>query len=241
MRAMISWLSLIIVFLVITVLSVSADIQEGLILYFSFDEAQGNTVEDMTGNSHNGTLKEGAEITAGKIGAGALQIEGGNETMEVDTFAELETYQDNTYLFWIDFTDPASGGWDQIVAKGAPGSDRSPGIWVTPEGLSIHYRYNPGNLGTWGITPTGNQDGNFFEMNTWYHIAGVKTGAELIAYVNGEEKAREAVPAEHAQGEGMLYVGKSQTYAGPGAKFIIDELAIYNRPLTQDEIVKLLY
>ena len=168
MRAMISWLSLIIVFLVITVLSVSADIQEGLILYFSFDEAQGNTVEDMTGNSHNGTLKEGAEITAGKIGAGALQIEGGNETMEVDTFAELETYQDNTYLFWIDFTDPASGGWDQIVAKGAPGSDRSPGIWVTPEGLSIHYRYNPGNLGTWGITPTGNQDGNFFEMNTWY-------------------------------------------------------------------------
>ena len=237
MRTTFSWLSPIIVFLVITVLPAHAGIEDGLILYFSFDEAQGDTVEDMTGNGHNGTLKEGAEITDNnKYGGGALQIEGGDETMEVDTFAELETYQDNTYLFWINFTDEASGVWAQIVAKGAPGSDRSPGIWVTPEGLSIHYRYNPGNLGTWGITPTGNQDGNFFELNTWYHVAGVKAGGELIAYVDGEEKAREAVPEEHAQGEEKLYVGKSQTYAGPAAKFIIDELAIYNRPLDPDEV-----
>jgi hypothetical protein len=163
--------------------------------------------------------------------------------MEVDTFPELETYQDNTYLFWINFTDPASGGWDQIVANGAPGRDRSPGIWVTPEGLSIHYRYNPGNLGPWGINPVSGdgRDGNtFFEMNTWYHIAGVKTGGELIAYVDGEEVAREAVPAEHAQGEGMLYVGKSQTYGGPGAKFIIDELLVDNTALSQSEVVAIM-
>jgi len=240
MRATISWLSPIIVFLVITILPVRAGIQDGLILYFDFDEAQGDTVKDMTGNGHDGTLKEGAEITAGKIGKGALQIEGGNETMEVDTFAELEIYQDNTYLFWISFTDPASGGWDQIVAKGAPGSDRSPGIWVTPEGLSIHYRYNPGNLGPWGVNPEsgdGRNGNTFFDMNKWYHIAGVKVGAELIAYVDGGEVAKEAVPVEHAQGEGMLFVGKSQTYGGPGAKFIIDELAVYDRPLDPDEIL----
>ena len=236
MRTTFSWLSPIVVFLVITILPAWAGIQDGLILYFSFDEAQGDTVEDMTGNGHNGTLKEGAEITVGKIGKGALQIEGENETMEVDTFAELETYQDNTYLFWINFTDEASGGWDQIVAKGAPESDRSPGLWVTPEGLSIHYRYNPDNLGPWGITPTGNQDDNFFELDTWYHVAGVKSGGELIAYVNGGEVAREAVPEEHAQGEEKLYVGKSQTYGGPAAKFIIDELAIYNRPLDPGEV-----
>ena len=133
MRATISWLSIIIVFLSITVLSARALDKKGLILYFDFDHVTGDTVENMTGGKNDGTLKEGATIVTDtkKDGTGALQIKGGNQTMEVETFKELEEYQDNTYLFWIYFTDPASGGWDQIIAKPAPGSDRSPGIWVT--------------------------------------------------------------------------------------------------------------
>jgi hypothetical protein len=218
---------------------------DGPILYFSFDAAQGDLVEDMTGVGHDGILKEGAEIVANpkKMGTGALQIEGGNETMEVGTFAALETYTDNTYAFWIYFTAAASGDWDQIIAKPAPGSDRSPGLWVTPEGLSIHWRYNPGNMGPWGITRTGNQNGDFFEQNVWYHIAGVTAGGEIVAYVNGSEVHREAVPEEFAQGarEGMagLYVGKSQSYAGPAAKFVIDDLVIYDRSLDPGEMQEL--
>lgn len=144
-------LGLVIMFLGIATLPLYAAVEEGLLLYFSFDEASGDAVPDMSGGGHNGILKQGAAITAdAKHGPGALQIEGGNETMEVETFAALEEYQENTYLFWINFTDQASGNWDQILAKPAPGSDRSPGLWVTPEGLSIHYRYNPGNLGPLG-------------------------------------------------------------------------------------------
>jgi len=48
MRATISWLSPIIVFLIITILPAWAGIQDGLILYFSFDEAQGDTVAALT-------------------------------------------------------------------------------------------------------------------------------------------------------------------------------------------------
>jgi hypothetical protein len=177
-------------------------------------------------------------------GAGALQIEGGNETMEVASFAALEEYQDNTYSFWINFTDDASGGWDQILAKPGPGSDRSPGLWVTPDGLSIHYRYNPGNLGPWGVNPTGldgRSDGTYFEVGQWYHMAGVTAGGELVAYVDGEEVGSIAIPAEIAQGPGEgstggLHVGNSPAYGGPAAKFIIDELAVYDRGLSADEV-----
>ena len=238
MRATISWSSIIIVFLGVTVLPTLAVNEKGLILFFDFDHVKGNTVENMTGEKHDGTLKDGAEIVKDttKEGSGALQIKGGNAMMEVDTFPELEEYQDNTYLFWIYFTDPATGGWDQIIAKPAPGSDRSPGLWVTPEGLSIHYRYEPGNLGPWGITPTGNQDGNFFKLNKWYHVAGVKDGGQLIGYVDGKETAKEAVPAEHTQGPYSLFVGNSPAYGGPAAKFIIDELVVYTRTLEEDEV-----
>ena len=242
MRAIISWLSIIIVFLFMIVLPTLAIDEKGLILYFDFDKAQGDEVNEVLEGKHNGTLLAGAEITTKtkKYGTGAIQIKGGNEAMEVGTFAELEEYQDNTYLFWINFTDPATGGWDQILAKPAPGSDRSPGLWVTPEGLSIHYRYNPGNLGPWGITQTGDQDANFFEMDTWYHVAGVKDGGQLIGYVGGEKNCSVAVPKEHTQGPYSLFVGNSPAYGGPAAKFIMDELVFYTRAIDQKEIVEIM-
>jgi len=231
-------LSFIMMFLVITILPSHAVIDDGLILYFTFDQLNGDVIKDMTGNNHDGILKEGADITNTAKYGKALQIEGENETMEVETFPELEQYQDNTFLFWIYFTHPASGGWDQILAKSAPGSDRSPGLWVETGGLGIHYRYNPNNLGFWGLGPDGDQ--THFATEEWHHVACVKSGTELIGYVDGEEKARTEVPEQHAQGEGMLFIGKSQTYAGPAAKFIIDDLAIYNRALNPDEVIQVM-
>ena len=238
-------LNLVTIFLAIMILPAQAIDEKGLILYFDFDKAQGDKVNEVLEGKHNGTLLEGAEITTKtkKYGTGAIQIKGGTEAMEVGTFAELEEYQDNTYLFWINFTDPATGGWDQILAKPAPGSDRSPGLWVTPEGLSIHYRYNPGNLGPWGINPEsgdGRGGNTFFELDTWYHVAGVKDGGDLIAYVDGGEVTKEAVPKEHTQGPYSLFVGNSPAYGGPAAKFIMDELVLYTRAIDPKEIVEIM-
>jgi len=215
------------------------------ILYFTFDSADGDVVPDMSGGGHDGVLKEGAEIVSdARTGVGALEIEGENETMEVESFAELDSYSDNTYAFWISFTAEVSGGWDQIIVHPAPDSDRSPGLWVTPEGLSIHYRYNPDNLGFWGITQTGDQDANFFQIGEWYHIVGVTAAGTLVAYVNGAEVASIAVPEVFAQGTrddmAGLYVGKSQSYSGPAARFIMDDLVIYDRALSADEAMELM-
>ena len=234
-------LGLVMMFLGVMALPLHAGLEDGLMLHFTFDSGDG---ADSSGGGHDGELTGGAKVIDNVVqhGTGALKIDGGQQAMNVESFAALETYQENTYLFWINFTAPASGGWDQIIAKPAPGSDRSPGIWVTPEGLSIHYRYNPGNLGPWGITPTGNQNADFFEEDKWYHVAGVTLDGELVSYVDGVEVDRSAVPAEFAQGEGSgatggLYVGNSPAYGGPAAKFIIDDVAVYERALNLDEIV----
>ncbi len=231
-----TWLSFIIIFLVITALPAQSLNEKGVILYFDFDRADGDTVKEMIGGKHNGTLQSGAAITTKtkKYGTGAIQIEGGNAAMEVESFKELEEYQDNTYLFWIYFTDPHSGGWDQILSKPAPGSDRSPGLWVHTEGLGIHYRYNPGNLGASKLGVAG--ENSVFEQDTWYHIAGVKEDADLRLYVDGEEKMKVGVPAKHDQGVYGLFVGNSPAYAGPAAKFIMDELVVYTRALTKNEV-----
>ncbi|HIE27528.1 TPA: LamG domain-containing protein [Candidatus Poribacteria bacterium] len=205
---------------------------KSLILYFSFDSAKGKTVEDMTGNKHDGTLNNADIIKKPvKIGKGALNIEDMNAGMTVETFKELEEYQDNTFVFWVYFTAGSNGAWSQIIAKKAPGSDRSPGIWINPGGTGIHYRYNPGNQGAGRIGPGG--EGNNFPTDEWFHIAGVKKGSNLKVYINGEEEGSYGVPAKHAQGPEKLYIG--QTGYNP-AWFIMDDLVVYSRALTADEV-----
>lgn len=226
------------VLLIIAIQTAYSAPKDGLMLYFMFDRDDGGKVADMSGGKHDGELQAGAKIVNDikKNGTGALRIDGGAQTMEVKNFKELESYQDHSLLFWIYFTAPATGSWDQIMAKPAPGSDRSPDLWVTPEGLSIHWRYNPGNLGPWGITKSGNQNADFFDQNTWFHIAGTIKSGELKAYVNGKEVAKSAVPPKFDQGPFSFFVGDSPAYGGPAAKFIIDDLAFYNRVLSVEEI-----
>ncbi|MCG9132415.1 LamG domain-containing protein [Candidatus Poribacteria bacterium] len=207
---------------------------EGLILYFSFDEAQGNTVTDGTGGGNDGVI-DGAEIVGDEVvhGKGAILFDDGNDSVTVDSFAALENYTDNSYLFWLNFADLNSGAWNQIIAKKAPGSDRSPGIWTCNRvSLHIHYRFNPGNAGSLCVGPEG--EGDEFGAGDWHHIGGIKEGNNFKFYIDGEVVDEQTVPENHAQGEEKLYIGKTG-YAS--ALFYIDELFVYDRALSGEEVI----
>ena len=207
---------------------------DGLILYFSFDEAQGNTVKDGTGGGNDGVIT-GAEIVSDEVvhGTGSLFCDDGNDGVTVESFDALEKYTDNSYLFWLNFAALNSGAWNQIIAKKAPGSDRSPGIWTCNRvSLHIHYRFNPGNAGSLCVGPEG--EGDEFAAGDWHHIAGIKEGTGFKFYIDGEVVDEQTVPAAHAQGEEKLYIGKTG-YAS--ALFYIDELFIYDRALSGGEVI----
>ena len=206
---------------------------DGLILYFSFDDATNGTVVDETGGGNDGVI-DGAEIATDQVvyGNGSLLCDDGNDGVSVDSFKALEEYTDNSYLFWLNFTDVNSGTWNQIIAKKAPGSDRSPGIWTCNRAsLHIHYRFNPGNQGTLCAGPDGEDDE--FAVGDWHHIAGVKEGDKLKFYVDGEEVVEQTVPASHAQGAEKLYIGKT---GYTSALFYIDDLYVYDRAVSADEV-----
>ena len=212
----------------------AAQVQDkGLILYFSFDAEKGGKLVDETGGGNDAEIVDGAKIDKNKgVYNGAMLFEKGADSVTVDSFKELEDYTDNSYLFWLNFTDPNSGGWDQIIAKKAPGSDRSPGIWTCNRvPLHIHYRFNPGNAGSHCVGPDG--EGDTFEENEWYHIAGVKEGTDFLFYIDGKVVDEQTVPKDHAQGAEKLYIGKTGYNA---AKFWIDDLYIYDRALDEKEV-----
>ena len=207
---------------------------EGLILYFSFDEADGDMVKDGTGGGNDGVI-DGAEIVSDEVvhGKGSIFFDDGNDSVTVESFAALENYTDNSYLFWLNFAALNSGAWNQIIAKKAPGSDRSPGIWTCNRvSLHIHYRFNPGNAGSLCVGPEG--EGDEFAAGDWHHIAGIKEGTDFKFYIDGEVVDEQTVPAAHAQGEEKLYIGKTGYNA---ALFYIDELFVYDRALSGGEVI----
>ena len=238
MRSMVYSL-VVVLFIVGSALTTHAAVKDdGLILYFSFDSDKGGKIADETGSGNDGEVVDGAKIVTDEVvhGKGAILFEAAGDSVTVDTFKALEDYQDNSFLFWLNFTKANSGGWDQIIAKKAPGSDRSPGIWTCNRvPLHIHYRFEPGNQGTGCAGPDGEND--TFEIGEWYHIAGVKEGAKLMFYVDGKKVAEPAVPKEHIQGAEKLYIGKTNYSA---AKFYLDDLYVYDRALDADEVAEVM-
>ncbi|RKU26010.1 hypothetical protein C6497_14595 [Candidatus Poribacteria bacterium] len=211
---------------------------DGLILYFSFDKESGGKIIDETGSGNDATIVADAKIVTDDVvhGKGALLCDSNTSSVTVDSFNELEDYQDNTFLFWVNFTKANSGGWDQIIAKKAPGSDRSPGIWTCSRiPLHIHWRFNPGNQGPHCAGPTG--EDSVFEIGEWYHIAGSKKGSQISFYVNGKRTQQNNVPADHAQGNERLYIGRTGYNS---AKFILDDLYVYDRALDEGEVASVM-
>lgn len=219
--------------LFVGILSTQAAVKDdGLILYLSFDRADGETIKDETGGGNDAKIIANAEISKDeKVYGGSLEIRDAGADVQVQSFKELAEYQDNTFSFWINFIAAHNGAWSQIIAKKGPG-DRSPGIWVCPNSLNIHWRFNPGNQGTGCAGPAG--ENTLFETKQWYHIAGTKEGGTLTFYVDGKKIQTNNVPAQHDQGVEQLYIGKTSGYRA--ATFYIDELYIYNRALTEKEI-----
>ena len=235
---LITYLFVVALLIVGSALTTHALVQdEGLILYFSFDSEDDGFVEDGTGGGNDGLIT-GAEIATDEVvhGKGSLYCDDGADGVAVDSFKELEEYTDNSYLFWLNFVVPNSGGWNQIIAKKAPGSDRSPGIWTCNRvTLHIHYRFNPGNAGSNCVGPDG--EGDEFGIGDWHHVAGIKEGNQFRFYMDGEVVDEQTVPEAHAQGLEKLYIGQTG-YAS--ALFYLDELFVYDRALSADEVVNVM-
>ena len=230
---MLIWLSFITTFLVITVLSVPAALDPALILYFSFDEQiDGRQVEDLTGGGNHGKLKLGAKITNEPAevhtGAGALKIFNNiSAQVRVEPFKRMNEYKDNTFTFWI-YIFNRMGALSSIVEKGHVliGAEKgfAPAIFLTDPELQLVYKFGEDGIRA-GAGPV-------FDLKTWYHIAGVKKGADLTIYINGEEKDKARIQ-KFQQGEGQLRIGGTRIR---GASFLMDEFQLYDRALTEKEI-----
>jgi hypothetical protein len=202
---------------------------KGLVGFWRFEEGTGTTANDSSGNQNTGTLS-GVGWTTGKVGTAAnFSSDTSNMTVAITPILNTDTH---TISFWMR-PIAQGGGHTQVLAYRPPGTERSPGIWICPSSqpLGFHWKYDPGNTGTGCAGPSG--ENTSFSTSTWYHIAGVKSGSSLIIYVNGVVSVSKTVANPKVAGNASLVIGQTSFNS---ALLAIDEVRIYNRALSADEI-----
>jgi hypothetical protein len=218
------------------------------ILDLNFDEGQGTTAFDSSGNNNHGTLISGTTggnttTTAmwdkgGKIG-GAMEFDGTDDYILISDNADINPNNQWTVVAWVKL-DNISGG-RKIVSRGSSGesidTNANTGLSVDDGNVKVDYEY-----GTGGTNVT-RYSASTLDTGVWYFISGVYTGGDIEVYVNGAldnglitgtpsnlPNTTSSVLTVGAFGGGVIdkFDGK------------IDEVKIYNYALSEDEI-KTLY
>lgn len=225
-EAMKGKLLLILVVTAVVLLSFCCKVEAGLVAYWNFDEGSGSTVHDYAGaNVDDGTII-GAKWVDGVSGQ-ALSFDGVDDYVEVANSADLNPNTGITLSAWV--KPDVLGNYNTIVSKYWWGDGyylRLSGIY---DGTSIEF--------------TGyGQDGEHREpanipIGSWSHIAGTFDGTYTAIYLNGQllgsgqivwpGTATTTVPLRI----GVWPVSATLPFAGT-----IDEVRIYDRPLTQAEV-----
>jgi hypothetical protein len=203
--------------------------QEGLLLYMPFDEVRGTTVNDFSGNDHNGLLVNGPSWTTGKKG-NAVVFDG---THYVDlgnsTWFNRQTF---TISLWV------NPGTTQLqYADIIDNNHRNDISWVIQQNMDETNKYH------WGYSTNGSATYFELEPSIWSHLAVSRDGSsgENKVYINGL-LINSTISSANITYDGTEYLrlGKWGGWLWNGHyrewNGLMDELKIYDRILTAEEV-----
>lgn len=205
-------------------------VTDGLVSFWTFDKSDmdGKTVKDVWGNN-DGTIVGGPKKVEGKIEE-ALEFNGSSDFIDCGSDASLDLTDAITIEVWIKPESAGEGGPNAgPICKAEAGVD--PWSWqlrynAPGSFMGFQFNANPGGS-TWISVQERLSAGK------WYHIAGTFDGNNIICYLNGVEKQKGKIAAISG-GTGRLFIGQDgwvNVFNG-----IIDEVRIYDRALSEDEI-----
>jgi hypothetical protein len=202
--------------------SAAEAIDPSLVLYLPFHEGTGEP-KDFSVYEHGVELVNNPNWVDGKYGK-ALEFDGTNY-VRVPINETLQLRESFTVEFWVKREDSQPATWNYMVAGGTL-------MWAVIVNADQNVYVWSRSGGTWGQRLVTS-----IPLTTdWTHIAltyDVGSGVEL--YFNGEKAGEGGTPPVVDEIDGSIMVGARN----PGQEFfagIIDEVALYNRILTLDEI-----
>lgn len=204
-------------------------IQNGLVAEWLMEETPSTAkVIDSSGNNNQGT-PTGTSVVNGKCGLARSFNGSGSDYITINDSALLSPTSSITVEAWVkpDFDD-ATGSGRAILTKGADTSIFPDYVLAVNSSKQIYFSLKDSSKDI-VISPDTIQKGQ------WYHIVGTYDGYVLNLYVNGGGPITKLSSTKINDSNRPLYIGRWRD----GAAYwqgIIDEVRIYNRALTPDEI-----
>jgi len=204
----------------------------GLAGYWSFLEASGDTTDDLSGNGHTGASNGNPQRVQGRMG-GALEFDGTDDYVSLGNPGELNIEGAITLAAWVKVA--ATGDYRNIIAHG---------YHQNPD-REVFLRLNGDNVevGSWdGTNHLATAELGSEYIGKWVHLAGTydPVAKEWRLYRNGVQIGQPApdtvgavtVPANWT-------IGAHETTDPTRGRYFqgaIDEVRIYSRALSEDEI-----
>jgi hypothetical protein len=225
---------------------------QGLIGHWEFGDSTGGAyTPDSSGNGHTGILKGGAAVVTDPVRGKVLSLSGlksRNDMVDIDSvknIPDLLARRGLTLAAWIKRnTDASAGGrYAYVICLGA--SEDNP---VMSLGINQSNRRVTGYIEGDGDKDQVEVIGDSAVINgKWTHVAITydRVNNQAITYVNGV--AQDSPTGISRVGDGALdwdfgVIGRTPDHSEDNSRYfggLIDDVRIYDRPLSPEEIAEL--
>ncbi len=205
----------------LSILSLAGFAADGPVAEWLFDAGTGTTASDTTGNGHDAVL-HGA--TFAKVGEGfALSLDGTDDYVDCTAAGSLPISGPVAISAWI---MPTRAGNGEAVLMG----DGMRTFVMTYYNTNLCFLY---------IGNGGNHVKDYLALHRWQHVAASFDGERMALWLNGRQVAGRESAVKAFEPSGNFMIGNPGPDDLPRFKGFIDNVRVYNRGLTDDEVVEI--
>ena len=211
-------LTLFLLFLVLVVGGVSASLTDDIVSYYKFDENTGTVAGDSVGS--NDSTINGATWTTGKINSG-LDFDGTNDNVDTNNrFFSSGEFAINLWVY------PERSAVEGLVGQHSGADSQRSFLYLNNRDISIQ------------IAGTAHSTGTLATLNEWQMITATRDSSNIVRlYKNGVQIGSNYSNSGTWQNID-LFIGSNS-----GSQFyfqgLLDEVGLWNRALTADEVEEL--
>ena len=209
----------------------------GPIGYWKFDEMEGTTAYDSSGNELNGTLGGGTQSyePTWEIGVygSALKFDGTDDYVSMGNPSELDLVNAGTVSAWVRYPVQVDQTWPGIVCKGDPTQDKYGYcllVWANTDSgtcLSLMDDTTYQNV----CSTVGHED------DQWHHVSGTWDSDYMRLYIDGTLEAGPSAQTLTPTPQTVDFrIGRdngNKDFTG-----YIDDVKVYNYARTQSQIIE---
>jgi hypothetical protein len=209
-----------------------------LVGYWNFE----SNTNDLSSNSNHGTFTNGGSIqSTNKIRGNNSYFDGTNDYINIGSGSNLDILENMSISVWFNaYSFPSSGTLKTLVGRGIGGESSNTNFMYSFGLVTISdttYLRAGHEYGSGSNTPiTSNYS---VQRNTWYNVILLRDtiNKEFKFYVNGEFKSNLSYTNNPDGGSsGITSIGRAGGYSAEYFHGKLDEVMIFNRILSENEI-----